>query len=172
MGINATLIGQIITFLILVFITLKYIWPPLSKNLQARRDAIAAGLTASEQAHHELEIAKKGAKELLLDAKSQAAIVIEQANLRAHQIEESGREEGLRIITRMKSQAEAEIQKSVFEARKNLLSEVSGFILEGTQKLLQHEMSAEKDHAFLAQISQEVIAKATLKSPSANQKIK
>ncbi len=152
MGINATLIGQMITFLILVFITLKFIWPPLIKTLRERRETIATGLAASEQAHHELEIAKKRAKEVLLEAKSQAAIVIEQANLRAHQIEESAREEARQIAIRIKKQAEDEATRSCLEAREALMTEIAGFVIAGTEKLIKHHINPETNKALLAEI--------------------
>lgn len=153
MGINATLLGQMITFLILVLITLKFIWPPLVKTLRERREAIATGLAASEQAHHELELAKKRSKEILLEAKSQAAVIIEQANVRAHQIEESSREEARQIALRIKKQAEDDIERVRLESREALMNEIAGFVVAGTEKLIRQKIDTAANQALITEIT-------------------
>jgi len=156
MEINATLLGQMITFLILVFITLKFIWPPLIKILKDRREAISLGLAASEQAHHELELAKKRAKEVLLEAKSQAVIIIEQANLRAHQIQEESREEARQIALRIKSQAEIEIEKFAIESKQALLEQAAEWVIAGTEKLIRQKINPESNQVLMASITQDL----------------
>ena len=44
MSINATLIGQMITFTLLVWFTMKYVWPPIIAALEERKIKIAEGL--------------------------------------------------------------------------------------------------------------------------------
>ena len=44
MNINATLIAQLIVFLILVWFTMTYVWPPIVKALDERAQKIAEGL--------------------------------------------------------------------------------------------------------------------------------
>ena len=59
MNLNATLIGQSLTFLVFVMFCMKYIWPPIRQAMQDRQEAIAAGLRASEEAD---EMIKAGAQ--------------------------------------------------------------------------------------------------------------
>ena len=73
MSINATLIGQMITFALLVWFTMKYVWPPLMQALEERKKKIAEGLAAAEKGQHEMELAEKRATGLLREAKDQAA---------------------------------------------------------------------------------------------------
>lgn len=54
MDINATLIGQFLTFLVLVWFTMKYVWPPITKAMQEREKKIASGLEAGERGKREL----------------------------------------------------------------------------------------------------------------------
>ena len=103
MDINVTLIGQMITFLIFVALTMKFIWPPISKSLQERRQKIADGLAAAERGKHELEVAHHKAKEVIREAKAQASVIVEQANHRSHTIEEEARQEARSIIEKMKT---------------------------------------------------------------------
>ena len=62
MSINATLIGQMITFALLVWFTMKYVWPPLFDSLEERKKKIADGLAAAERGHEEILLAEKRAK--------------------------------------------------------------------------------------------------------------
>ena len=54
MDINATLLGQAITFAILIIFTMKFVWPPLNKMLEERATRIANGLAAAEKGRQEL----------------------------------------------------------------------------------------------------------------------
>ena len=76
MSINATLIGQMITFALLVWFTMKYVWPPIMQALEERKKRIAEGLAAAERGQHEMDLAEKRASGLLREAKDQAADVV------------------------------------------------------------------------------------------------
>ena len=56
MNINATLILQSIAMMIFVWFCMKFIWPPLLKALDERRERIAEGLAASDRAEKELAV--------------------------------------------------------------------------------------------------------------------
>ena len=74
MEINATLIGQLITFAILVWFTMKYVWPPITKAMHDREKKIAAGLEAAERSKRELEHAEHKALSIIRDAKLEASM--------------------------------------------------------------------------------------------------
>ena len=44
MSINATLLGQILVFIILIWFSARFIWPPLVKAVEDRQKKIAEGL--------------------------------------------------------------------------------------------------------------------------------
>merc|ERR1712039_841244 len=48
-NINFTLIGQMITFAIFVWVTMTYVWPMLEVELKNRSKKIAEGLSAAKQ---------------------------------------------------------------------------------------------------------------------------
>ena len=50
MNINATLFLQAIVFAILVWFTMKFVWPPITKALDERAQKIADGLAAADKA--------------------------------------------------------------------------------------------------------------------------
>jgi len=140
MDLNATLVGQMITFAIFVWVTVKYVWPPLTKAMEDRRAKIADGLAAAEQGKKELELAEHKSKEELMEAKAQAAAIIEQAHMRANHIVEeakgAARKEGERLI----ELAKGEIEQEYNATRQLLLKQVSGLAVAGAEKILHHEI--------------------------------
>src|SRR3954471_2161950 len=98
MEINATLIGQLITFAILVWFTMKYVWPPITKAMHDREVKIAAGLEAAERGKRELEMAEHKALTIIHEAKQEASHIIDGAHKRSalliDEAKEDAREEG------------------------------------------------------------------------------
>ena len=72
MNINLTLIGQLLSFVVFVWFTMKYVWTPIMGALEERRKKIADGLAAGERGQHEQELAQERAK---ATAKSQCALL-------------------------------------------------------------------------------------------------
>ena len=67
MNFNATLIGQMITFGLLVLFTMKYVWPPIMQAMQDRQKRIADGLASAERGMREQELAKAKSAQMLKD---------------------------------------------------------------------------------------------------------
>ena len=45
---NITLLGQMISFAILIWFTVKFIWPPLTKAIEDRQQKIAECIAAAD----------------------------------------------------------------------------------------------------------------------------
>jgi F-type H+-transporting ATPase subunit b len=138
MDINLTLLGQIITFVLFVWFTMKFVWPPVLAALRARQERVASGLAAADRGLAELEMARKKAKDLINTAKGEASIIIEKANLRAHKIEEEAHIEARNLAEQMKRSAKAEIDRMEVDLREGLTREVVQIAMKGTEKLLNN----------------------------------
>ncbi len=149
MDINATLIGQMITFVIFVLFSMKYVWPPLMKILEERRKKIAEGLSAAEKGHRDLAAADHKIKAMIQDAKAEASLIIDQANQRSHQIEEEAKAEALQLIERMKKAAHAEIEEERNTARHALQAEAVNWAILATEKLLHKEIDRAANETLL-----------------------
>ena len=64
MNINATLLGQAVSFVLFVIFCAKFVWPPVVNALRERQKNIADGLEAASRAESDLELAKKKASEM------------------------------------------------------------------------------------------------------------
>lgn len=118
MNIDATLLGQAITFMLLVWFTMKFIWPPLIKALDGRAKTIADGLAAAERGRHDLELAAKRSAETLRDAKQQAQEIIAQAEKRAAELIEQAKHDARTEGGRLIAGAKADIEQEVVRAKK------------------------------------------------------
>jgi F-type H+-transporting ATPase subunit b len=90
-SINATLFVQAIVFAILVWFTMKFVWPPIASALDERAEKIAHGLKAAEHAHIELTNAHKHVEVELAKNRSEAAIRLAEAERRATSIIEEAK---------------------------------------------------------------------------------
>ena len=59
MNITVSLFGQMITFFIFVFVTMKYVWPPIMKAMEERQKKIADELMAAEKVSISLSLLRK-----------------------------------------------------------------------------------------------------------------
>jgi F-type H+-transporting ATPase subunit b len=140
MNINATLIGQAISFAFFVWFCMKFVWPPIMSALEERKKKIADGLAAAERGKHEQELAEQRAKEVISEAKQEASNIIAQAQKRASEIveeaKETARTEGERIVTA----ANAEIEQEVNRAKEHLRGQVVSIAVAGAGKVLNREL--------------------------------
>lgn len=156
MDINASLIGQAITFAILVWFTMKFVWPPLTRVLDERAARIADGLAAADRGRQDLALAEKGASEKLREARLQAAEIIAQAEKRALQMVEeakgTARVEGERLV----AGARAEIEQEVSQAREVLRQQVADLAVAGAERILRREIDSKAHADLLAQLKAEL----------------
>ncbi|MEK7831041.1 MAG: F0F1 ATP synthase subunit B [Acidobacteriota bacterium] len=156
MNVNATIIGQLITFWILIWFVMKYVWGPITAMMEARTKRIADGLAAGERGKHELELASKRGSEVLVEARHKASEIIAQADKRAGEIVEeakvNAKTEGERLLTG----AKAEIEQEVFRAKEGLRQQVAELAVAGAEKILRREIDASAHAELLSSIKNEL----------------
>lgn len=151
-----TLIGEGLTFLVFIVVTWKFVWPPLTKAMEDRRQKIAEGLAAGEQAERDLEAARAEAEQLLKDARHQANQIREQATSQASQIKEQARADAQAERERQVEAAQAEIEQEANRARKELAGKVGILAVSGAERILQREIDAEVHRDLLDQLAAEL----------------
>jgi len=154
--INLTLFCQMITFAIFVFLTMKFVWPPIMKGLAERQVKIADGLAAAERGQHDLELAKTKAAENLKLAKAEAAELIDHANKRAVRIVEEGKDNARTEGHRLLEAAQADIEQAALSAKAALLKEYSQMVIQGVEKVLQEKVDPATHSRFVDQLIAEI----------------
>lgn len=156
MNLTATLIGQTVAFFIFAWITMRYVWPPIMKALEERKDRIADGLAAAERGVREQELAQEKATEVLHEAKQQASDIVSQAQKRAGEIldeaKENARTEGERLI----ASANADIEQEANRAREHLREQLGVLVISGVEKILEKEVDAAAHKAIVDKLAAEI----------------
>ncbi len=153
MSINATLIGQMITFTLLVWFTMQYVWPPLLEALEERKKKIAEGLAAAEKGQEDIKLAEKKAAEYLRDAKAESANIIALAQKRANDVVEESKETAKLEGEKMIDAAKAQIEQEIAQAKESLRKEVSSLAFKAAEQILQQEVDKAKHKDVVSKVS-------------------
>jgi F-type H+-transporting ATPase subunit b len=148
MSFNLTLIAQAIAFALFIWFTVKFVWPPVQRAIEARQKQIADGLAAAEAGKRALEDSNKQADASIAQARSRAAEVLAQAEKRAAQMVEEAKNAAKEEGNREKAAAKAEIAQEVTRAREQLRDRVASLAVAGAEKILRREVDS-KAHAEL-----------------------
>jgi F-type H+-transporting ATPase subunit b len=145
-----------ITFALLVWFTMKYIWPPLFDSLEERKKKISDGLAAAERGQEEMQLAEKKAKGVLKQAKEQSSEIVNLAQKRANEIVEGSKDtakkEGERLILAAKAQIEQEKQ----QAKESLRKEVAALALQAAEQILSAEIDKAKHQDIVSKVSKQL----------------
>ncbi len=156
MSITSTLIIQLIVFLLLVWFTMKFIWPPLTAALDERAAKIREGLSAADKAKAELTAANLRVEQELSSARNDAAQRLADAERLAHSMVEEAKgkasEEGAKIIAAAHAEAEQESTK----ARESLREQVAALAVKGAEQILRREVDAKAHADLLNQLKAEL----------------
>jgi F-type H+-transporting ATPase subunit b len=156
LSINATLIIQMIVFAILVWFTMKFVWPPITAALDERAKKIADGLSAADKAKAELSSANKRVEEQLAAARTDATQRLADAERLAQTMVEEAKtrasEEGAKIIAAAKAEAEQEATK----AREVLREQVAALAVKGAESILKREVNAGVHAELLGRLKAEL----------------
>ena len=148
MSFNLTLFAQAAAFALFIWFTVKFVWPPLLRAIEARQKSIADGLAAGEQGRKSLEVSSQQADQAIQSARGRAADIVSQAEKRAAQVVEEAKTNAKAEGEREKAAAKAEIQQEVSRAREKLRDQVAALAVAGAEKILRREVDA-KAHADL-----------------------
>ncbi|MFM2210242.1 MAG: hypothetical protein RIQ96_1885 [Pseudomonadota bacterium] len=156
MSITGTLIVQMIVFAILVWFTMKFVWPPITAALDERAKKIAEGLSAADKAKADLAQANKRVEEQLSAARDDAAKRLADAERLAQSIVEEAKgrasEEAAKIIAAAKAEAEQESVK----AREQLRDQVAVLAVKGAEQILRKEVNATVHAELLGRLKAEL----------------
>ena len=156
MDIGMTLLGQALSFAILVWFTVKFIWPPLMAAIEERQQKIAEGLAAADRSKKDLAQAEEKVNEVLREARSKASEIINQAEARRAQIIDTAKQEAIEEANRQKAAALAEIASASTRAREDLRKQVSALAVAGAEKLIRREIDSNAHRALLDELAAEI----------------
>jgi len=156
MNLNATLFIQTIVFVILGWVTMKFIWPPLIRAIDDRRKKIADGLAAAERGYKELQNANGEAQIIINEAREKALKIVDQANRRSGEIIEEARSSAMSEGQRLVGDARQEAALEQARARDQLRKDVGSLAVAGASRLLEREIDPKAHADLIEQLAREI----------------
>ena len=153
MGVNLTLVGQLITFTLFVLFTMKFVWPPLTAAMNERTKRIADGLAAAEKGQEAQADAEKQVEAAMLAARTEAADLVAQAQKRSNDMVVEAKDTAVAEGERMLEAARAQIEQESNAARDKLRGEVAALALAGAEKILAREIDAVSHEQMLNELA-------------------
>lgn len=142
MGINATLIVQMITFALFVWFTMKFVWPPITKAMKERQARISSGLAAADKGAKALEEAAASADAEIKSARTQAQDILANASKQASKIVEDAKATAQTEADRIKAAGRDEVERELASAREALRKQVGELAVLGAARILKRELDA------------------------------
>jgi len=152
LSINATLLGQMITFAIFVWFTMRFVWPGLEQALEARENKIASGLAKAERAEKMLQNAKHDAEKIHNDAKRECSLLLEKARKDSDFIIEQAKKEAQDERDNIIRSGDAQVAQAFKQAKAKLLEDVTELVIAGVEKVLAREVKAADHIALIEQV--------------------
>ena len=157
--VNATLIAQILNFLVLWAILAKFAYKPLLKAMDDRRNRIINDLDSAEQTRLDAEALKEQYAEQLAGARQEATEIVNKANQIAQNLHdelvEQARVEQEALMANAKERIEQEKQQALLDIRAEVIK-LSTLI---AGKIVNQKLNSDKDQKLVADIADDVLNK-------------
>ena len=157
--VNATLIAQILNFLVLLAILAKFAYKPLLKAMDDRRNRIINDLDSAEQTRLDAEALKEQYAEQLAGARQEATEIVNKANQIAQNLHdelvEQARVEQEALMANAKERIEQDKQQALLDIRSEVIK-LSTLI---AGKIVNHKLNSDKDQKLVADIADDVLNK-------------
>ncbi len=147
---NATLIAQILNFLILVAILRALAYKPVAKMLQQRADKIQETIDKANSDKKAAEDTLAQYKSQLADAQKRAQEIVDKAEITARQEREALVAETKKEIDRMKQNAQLEIQNERDRAFDQMKAEIISLSLAAAEKIVAKNLSSKENDKLVS----------------------
>jgi len=154
--INGTVIVELITFLVMMAILARWVYPEVVRIAEARQQAVAEQLKEAEKARADAERSLKEAEAKLNDARRTAQSVIDAANKSGEQLRQELRAKADEEARRLHETATKEIEAERLKAVQSVRSEVANLVVAATEKVIGETLDATKHKQLIERAIQEV----------------
>ena len=160
--INATILAQILNFLILVVLLRAVAYKPVARLLQQRSDKIRNDLEKAEADRKAAEQTLADYKVQLADAHKKAQDIVDKANLTARQEHDAAVAETRKEIERMKQTAQAEIENERNRAFEDMKSQIVTLSLAAAGKVVSKNIDTKENdklvNEFISNLNKDMFA--------------
>lgn len=156
MNLNVTLFGEMITFAIFIWFTLKYVWPPITQALEERQATIATSLANASKAKLALADANTQAESIIAEAHTKAKSNIAAAKYEGNQIIAEAKTAATKQAAMIYDQAKAECDLLTKKAKTELTADIADLVSLAAQKILQQQVDEKIDSKIVNAVIREM----------------
>lgn len=139
----------LIAFLVTVWVVGKWVFPPLNKALDAKREELLAAARHEDESKKALEKAEKSADELLIKARSSADEIIATAHADAAAQIDAARLKATEQTERIIGEAREQLGRDVQAARRELKSDTAKLVASAAESILNEKLDSKNDAALI-----------------------
>lgn len=156
MDINITLFGEMLTFVVLLWVMAKYIWPQLTKAIEERQRQIIEGVEAAKKGQKDLVAAQQEVADRLQQAREQAAFILKQAQQKSAMLLEQSKVEAQRERSKVLVRVEEEIELAYDRANFELQQHAVELAVAVAEKALEQNFDDESQDRLINKIIAEI----------------
>lgn len=150
LGINLKgFIFQLLTFLIVLLILKRYVFPKLIATLEDRRITLEESLVQAKKTEEALTKAEQQASHILHQAREQADAALTEAKSQARELVEKSEQSAKDHANRIILESGTVIAQERDKLREELKGELAGLVAEATGKVLKTKMTAREDEKLI-----------------------
>jgi len=140
---------QLLGFLALLFILIKFAWKPMLASLAERESSIEEALQSAEKARNEMSNLKSENEKLLQEARKERDLILKKAHEASAKMIEDAKTEASKQGAQLIANAKAVIETEKKAALSEVKNQVALLTLEVTEKLLRKQLADDKAQAAL-----------------------
>jgi F-type H+-transporting ATPase subunit b len=150
LGLNLqSLVLYSIAFLVTAWVVGKYVFPPLTKALDAKKDELEAALRHEKDAQAALDKAQHGAADILAQARVSADEIVATAHAEASEQIETARSKATAQTERIVIEAREQLAREVQAARRALKTDTAKLVAAAAETVLNEKLDSDRDAAVI-----------------------
>jgi F-type H+-transporting ATPase subunit b len=152
LGINLpVLLFQLVNFTFLLLVLRLFIYKPVLKMLDERRERIREGLSAADRGREQAAEAERQAQEQIEAARREGQLIVQNAQQIAQRLQEDGRQQAQQQAEAMLERARNEIQLERDTAIAELRKEFADLTISAAEKVIGQSLDREAHQRLIEQ---------------------
>lgn len=152
MNLNATLLGEMVTFAIFVWFTMRFVMPPIQKTIGERQEQAAATVENHKKSQELTAKASADAAQIIAQANSEIKADKKQAKAQAETIVNDAAQDAKQVAAKIVADAKQQALLEQDQIRAALQKDyLHGTVMTAVEKVLEKTMTNENNDAIIDQ---------------------
>ena len=151
LGNTSLIFWEVITFLILLFLLVRYVYPPIRNQIRERQSQIERSIDEAEKTRAEARELLAEYRRQIEEARGEGRRILEdarkQAEAQRERTKKEAKEEGERIIQRAREEIDRERESAVREVRR----EVADMVVQASEQVIGRSIDRDEHERLISQ---------------------